>query len=130
MVKAQHFAEEALRVAERLDDAARLVRAHMALGSSLFWQGKFVPALAHLRRGFEIFDPKMEFPDWPGSHPGVQCQFFPDADLLVARVPGSVPRRTGGSGKRCREARALVDPRPNAVLRGPRSHLSPRAIGG
>jgi predicted ATPase len=77
MAKAQHFAEEALRVAERLDDAARLVGAHMALGSPLFWQGKFEPALAHFRRGFEMFDPNMQFPDWPGSHPGVQCQFFP-----------------------------------------------------
>jgi hypothetical protein len=28
--KAQHFAEEALRVAERLDDAARLVGGHLA----------------------------------------------------------------------------------------------------
>jgi predicted ATPase len=77
MEKAQHFAEEALRVAERLDDLARLVGAHMALGSPLFWQGKFEPALAHFRRGFEMFDPNMQFPDWPGSHPGVQCQFFP-----------------------------------------------------
>jgi hypothetical protein len=24
-----------------------------------------------------MFDPNMRFPDWPGSHPGVQCQFFP-----------------------------------------------------
>ena len=77
MEKAQHFAEEALRVAERLDDAARLVGAHMALGVTLFCQGKLEPALAHFRRGFEMFDPNMQFPDWPGSHPGVQCQFFP-----------------------------------------------------
>src|SRR5262249_14376503 len=40
MEKAQHFAEEALRVAERLDDAARLVGAHMTLGQTLFVQGK------------------------------------------------------------------------------------------
>ena len=77
MEKAQHFAEEALRVAERLDDAARLVGAHMALGVTLFYQGKLEPALAHFRRGFELFDPNMQFPDWPGSHPGVQCQFCP-----------------------------------------------------
>jgi len=77
MDKAQHFAEEALRNAERLDDAGRLVGAHMAVGVVLFWQGKLEPALAHFRRGFELFDPNMEFPDWPGSHPGVQCQFFP-----------------------------------------------------
>ena len=75
--KAQHFAEEALRIAERLDDAGRLVGAHMAVGVVLFWQGKLEPALPHFRRGFEMFDPNMLFPDWPGSHPGVQCRFFP-----------------------------------------------------
>jgi tetratricopeptide (TPR) repeat protein len=76
MEKSQHFAEEALRVAERLDDAARLVGAHVALGNALYTQGKIEPALARFRRGFEIFDPNMQFPDWPGSHPGVQCQVY------------------------------------------------------
>jgi class 3 adenylate cyclase/predicted ATPase len=75
MEKAQHFAEEALRVAERLDDAARLVGAHVTLSVTLLFQGKLEPALAHSRRGFEMFDPNMQFPDWPGSHPGVLCQF-------------------------------------------------------
>ena len=77
MEKAQHFAEEALHVAERLDDAARLVGGHMAVGVTLYNRGKLEPALAHFRRGFELFDPNMLFPDWPGSHPGVQCQFWP-----------------------------------------------------
>jgi class 3 adenylate cyclase/tetratricopeptide (TPR) repeat protein len=67
--KAQHFAEEALHVAERLDDAARRVGGHTALGVTLLWQGKLEPALAHLRRGFELFDPNMQFPDWPVSTP-------------------------------------------------------------
>jgi len=74
--KAQHFAEEAMRVAERLGDAARLVGAHTTLGHTLFWQGKLEPALAQFRRGFEMFVPNMQFPDWPGAHPGVSCQFF------------------------------------------------------
>ena len=74
--KAQHFAEEAMRVAERLGDAARLVGAHQALGASLLWQGKLEPALAQFRQSSEMFDPNMQFPDWPGSHPGVQCQFY------------------------------------------------------
>ncbi|HKM69940.1 MAG TPA: hypothetical protein VJX94_07715, partial [Stellaceae bacterium] len=74
--KSRHFAEEALRVAERLDDAARLVGAHQALGAALYWQGKLEPALAQFRRSFELFDPNMQFPDWPGSHPGVYCQFY------------------------------------------------------
>jgi len=77
MEKAQHFAEEGLRVAERLDDAARLVGAHTTLGGVPYFQGKLDPALAQFRRGFELFDPNMQFPDWPGSHPSVQCQFFP-----------------------------------------------------
>jgi predicted ATPase len=77
MQKAQHFAEEAMRVAERLDDAARLVGAHMSLGVVLYFQGKLEPALAHFRQGFDLFNPKMQFPDWPGSHPGVACQLWP-----------------------------------------------------
>jgi hypothetical protein len=48
----------------------------MTLGATLLWQGKLEPALAHFQRGFEMFDPNMQFPDWPGSHPGVQCQFY------------------------------------------------------
>jgi class 3 adenylate cyclase/tetratricopeptide (TPR) repeat protein len=83
--KAQHFAEEALRVAEQLDDAARLVGGHMALGSSLFHQGKLAPALAHFRQGFELFDPNMQFPDWPGAHPGVQ---FPTFLALISWMLG------------------------------------------
>jgi class 3 adenylate cyclase/predicted ATPase len=83
--KAQHFAEEALHVAERLGDEARLVGGHMALGVTLFFQGKLEPALAQFRRGFEMFDPNMQFPDWPGSHPAVQCQFFP---MLISWMLG------------------------------------------
>jgi tetratricopeptide (TPR) repeat protein len=77
MEKAQHFAEEALRVAKRLDEAARLVGAHMALGDTLYNQGKLEPALAHFGRGFELFDPNIQFPDWPGFHPAAQCHVFP-----------------------------------------------------
>jgi tetratricopeptide (TPR) repeat protein len=87
MEKAQHFAEEAMRVAERLDDAAHLVGAHAALGSALYWQGKLEPALAHFRRGVEMFDPNMQFPDWPGAHPAVYCQFFSMQISLMLGYP-------------------------------------------
>jgi tetratricopeptide (TPR) repeat protein len=66
-----------LRVAERLDDAARLVGGHSTVAVALYHQGKLEPALAHLRRGFAMFDPKMQFRDWPGAHPAVQCQLWP-----------------------------------------------------
>ena len=52
----------------------------------LCFQGKLEPALAHFRQGFDLFNPKMQFPDWPGSHPGVQCRCSPRS------VSGSVHR--------------------------------------
>jgi predicted ATPase len=85
MEKAQHFAEQALHVAERLDDTARLVGGHITVGNVLFWQGKLEPSVVHFRRGAELFDPNMLFPDWPGSHPSVQCQFWP---MLISWMLG------------------------------------------
>jgi tetratricopeptide (TPR) repeat protein len=107
MEQAQHFAEEALRVAERLDDAARLVGGQMALGVTLLYQGKLEPALAHFRRGFEMFDPNMQFPDWPGSHPGVQCQFFP---MLISWMLGYPDRSLEELRAAVRSAETLGHP--------------------
>ena len=69
MEKSQHFAEEALLVAERLGDAARLVGGHMTVRTVLFFQGKLEAALAHCQRAFEMYDANMQFPDWPSSNP-------------------------------------------------------------
>ncbi|MGI9437850.1 MAG: AAA family ATPase, partial [Geminicoccaceae bacterium] len=75
--KSQHFAQEALHVADTLDNDASRVGAHMALGVILFYQGRFQSALTHLDQGSEIYDPDAQkFSDWPGSEPGVQCQFW------------------------------------------------------
>ena len=60
----------------------------MALGVTLYYQGKLEPALAQFLRGFELFDPNMHFPDWPGSHPGVQCQFYPALISWMLGYPG------------------------------------------
>ena len=105
--KAQHFAEEALHVAERLGDAARLVGGHMALGAALFFQGKIEPALSQFRRGFEMFDPNMQFPDWPGSHPGVQCQFYP---MLISWMLGCPDRSLDELRAAVRSAETLGHP--------------------
>jgi class 3 adenylate cyclase/tetratricopeptide (TPR) repeat protein len=107
MEKSQHFAEEALRVAERLDDAARLVGAHAALGAALFYQGKLKPARAHYRRGFEMFDPTMQFPDWPGAHPGVSSQFFP---ALISWILGYPDRSLDELRAAVRSAETLGHP--------------------
>jgi class 3 adenylate cyclase/tetratricopeptide (TPR) repeat protein len=107
MEKSQHFAEEALRVAEGLDDTARLVGAHMALGVLLYYQGKLEAALAQFRRGVELFDPNMQFPDWPGSHPAVQCQFWP---MLISWMLGYPDRSLDELKAAVRSAEALGHP--------------------
>jgi class 3 adenylate cyclase/tetratricopeptide (TPR) repeat protein len=107
MEKSQHFAEEGLRVAERLEDVARLVGGHMALGVTLLWQGKLKPALAQFRRGFEMFDPNMQFPDWPGSHPSVQCQFWP---MLISWMLGYPDRSLEELKAAVRSAETLGHP--------------------
>jgi len=107
MEKAQHFAEEALHVAEQLGDAAHLVGAHVSVGVTLYHQGKLEPALAHFRRGFEMFDPNMHFPDWPGPHPGVQCDGFP---MLISWVLGYPDRSLEELGAAVRSAEMLGHP--------------------
>jgi len=107
MEESEYFAEEGLRVAERLDDTSRLVGARMALGVTMLWQGKLEPALAHFRRGFEMFDPNMQFPDWPGSHPGVQCQFQP---MLISWMLGYPDRSLDELRAAVRSAETLGHP--------------------
>ena len=108
MEQAQHFAEEAMRVAERLDDAARLVGAHVAVGVVLYWQGKLEPALAHFRRGFEMFDPhQQQVQDWPGAHPAVACQFYP---ALISWMLGYPDRSVDELTAAVRSAETLGHP--------------------
>jgi hypothetical protein len=79
----------------------------MALGQTLFHQGKLEPALAHFRRGFELFDPNMQFPDWPGSHPGVHCQFMP---MLISWMLGYPDRSLDELRAAVRSAETLGHP--------------------
>jgi class 3 adenylate cyclase/predicted ATPase len=75
--KSQHFAEEMLRVAERLGDAARLVGAHTSLGATFFFQGKLEQARLQLGLSLEKFDSVSHvFPDWAGCHPAIQCASY------------------------------------------------------
>jgi predicted ATPase len=61
-----------------------------------FYRGQLEAALAHFRHGLEMFDPEMQFQDWPGSHPWVICQIeltliscmlgYPDRSLEELRA--------------------------------------------
>ena len=89
LVKSQFFAEQALRAAERLEDASRLVGGHMALGSVLYSQGKLEQAPLHFQLALEKFDPReFNLPDWSGSHPAIQCQSYLATISWMLGYPG------------------------------------------
>jgi hypothetical protein len=83
-----------------------------------------------LSAGLRAIRSEHAVPGLAGFPPRRAMPVPPGADFLDARLPGSVLRGAEGSSKKRRDARAPVDPRPNAVLGCARSHLSPRAIGG
>ena len=83
-----------------------LVGGHMALGVTLFFQGKQA-ALRTFGGGFELFDPNMQFPNWPGFRPGVQCQFWP---MLISWMLGYPDRSLDELRAAIRSAETLGHP--------------------
>ena len=57
LLRSQEVAEELLHLAQSVQDPDLLLRAHRALGGTLFWCGALVPALAHLEQGMVLYDP-------------------------------------------------------------------------
>jgi predicted ATPase len=54
---AQELGEQCLSLAQRLDDPALLLEAHLALGDSCFHLGQLSHAHAHLEQGIRLYDP-------------------------------------------------------------------------
>ncbi len=88
--KAQHFAEEAMRVAERLDDAARLVGGHIALGVVLYNRGNSSRRLRNFG-GAPTSSSRTCSSLLAGSPSRGVMPVLAGADFLDARLPGSVP---------------------------------------
>ena len=56
--KTQTLGEQLLCLAQRSQDPALLLEAHLALGSGLFWCGDLLPARAHLEQVSALYDPQ------------------------------------------------------------------------
>lgn len=56
LLTARELAEQCLSLAERMRDPVRLLRAHNTLGVTLFYQGEFIAACAHLEQGITLYD--------------------------------------------------------------------------
>jgi predicted ATPase len=75
---AYDFGTQLLRLAESVQDPALLLSAHLALGLTLCYQGRFVSALEHLEQGIALYDSRehhrlaYEY----GDDPGVVCSSY------------------------------------------------------
>jgi class 3 adenylate cyclase/tetratricopeptide (TPR) repeat protein len=108
LTKSRHFAEEALRVAERLDDASRLGGAHMALGLVLYFLGELVLAGPGLRLGLEIISSNShQFQNWPGAHPAITSETFL---ALISWMLGYPDRALEEAAAAVKSAEALGHP--------------------
>ena len=54
---AREVGEQLLTSAEQMQDSARLLEAHFALGAPLFWMGETQSALAHMEAGRKLYNP-------------------------------------------------------------------------
>lgn len=70
---AQPLAEQLLGLAQRPQDPALLVGAHLALGQTLFFVGDFPRARRHLEQGLALHPQQHHYQHWAGGHPGIQC---------------------------------------------------------
>ena len=63
---ARELMEQALSLAQRLQDPVRLIRSHGQLGNNLYWLGELVPACAHLEQALTLPSPKPDhaLPFW------------------------------------------------------------------
>jgi predicted ATPase len=55
---AREVGEQLLTLAERMQDSARLLEAHFALGAPLLWMGEIEAALLHMEAGRRLYDPQ------------------------------------------------------------------------
>jgi class 3 adenylate cyclase/predicted ATPase len=69
--KARELAEQCLLLVQRVDDPARLIVAHDALGETMFFLGDFAHARAHLERAVAFYDPQKRQPHRALMDPGV-----------------------------------------------------------
>jgi class 3 adenylate cyclase/predicted ATPase len=72
---AHGLGEQSLHLAQRIGHPVPLLKAHNALGITLYWLGDFPAARAHLDQGMTLYDPQQHsaLASVGGPDPGVTC---------------------------------------------------------
>lgn len=86
---ARELSEQLLKLAEREGDSAYALEAHRAMGMTLQCMGDFAPALQHLERGSELYDPQRhgEHAFRYGNDPGMVCLIYGATALWFLGYP-------------------------------------------
>ena len=107
LVKARELAEQCLLLVQRVNDPARLIVAHDALGETLFFLGDFAQARAHLERAVALYDPQKRRPHRTLTDPGVSSLSMLAGALWMLGYPEQARQK---SAEALRLAEALAHP--------------------
>jgi adenylate cyclase len=96
----RELGEQCLSLAQRLDDPALLLLAHLALGASWFWLGQFSQAHAHLEQSVRLYDPQQHHAlafRYGNVDPGAMCLTFAGCTLWVQGYLDQALERANGA---------------------------------
>ncbi|MBI3303954.1 MAG: AAA family ATPase [Deltaproteobacteria bacterium] len=93
---AHELGEQLLSVAQRQQDPARLLWAHMALGATFYSRGELGPARAHLEQGIVLYDPQKRRPHTfrAVQDPQVACLSYASHVLWYCGYPDQALKRS------------------------------------
>src|SRR5262249_19759542 len=91
---AQELAEQLLTLAQRVQDPALLLGAHIALAQTLYMQGELTSAREHLEQGIALYGSQQyRSLAWAGGHPAVQCLDYGALALWLLGYPDQALKR-------------------------------------
>jgi predicted ATPase len=73
---AYELAQQCLHLAQQVQNPARLLNSHHALGLTLFHLGEFAAAVTHLEQGMLLYDVQQHRPHHNLQNPGVACRSY------------------------------------------------------
>ena len=92
---AHELREQLLALAQRQQDPALLLHAHLGLGAVVFWRGEVAQARAHLEQGIRLYDAQpLHSPASAGDDPGVCGRRLAALALWVLGYPAQAVQRS------------------------------------
>jgi predicted ATPase len=90
------LAQQCVTLARRIQDAEFLLESDVALGTTLFWRGEFVPSRTYLEHGVTLYSPEQyrSHTFLYGQDPGVWCHCFLASLFWVLGYPDQALKKS------------------------------------